>query len=219
MLLHLSKVKKTKVRSNFFLWSFLIILCLWLLCFASMIGILFWKTSDGLNLKDGERLYFGFYKIIVGTPNAGYLNWTAIVAGILIWLTVSFMCLSYWCFRNSRYSVYIEKAHLYCLYIFIGVSLILLFLVNLFNRPLVEYKNLDLVSQGWNIHPEIENYVLNLNYVYDIQIINTANGTSAVNLQNGAYMSLWVSLITIFFIIIITTLVILLYNSFNYFRL
>ncbi|MGL4950895.1 MAG: hypothetical protein ACRC4M_03660 [Mycoplasma sp.] len=185
---------------------------LFVLTLIFLIVFIFILPNDATNLEYGKTLQLAFYKIkLRGSNNVMSLNWPAYVSATMLLITSLLVIYNYWIFRNSTYSTFIHKHHVYPLFCMMITFLCILFIINIFSKPLLDVKNIDIVKNGWNIKPELDNYSIEFNYVYSIQITNLNGVMQDIKFVNSHYMILWVLLIGIFSIAIITSYCVLFY--------
>lgn len=199
--------------TNVFVIMFWISLSLGLVNIVGLICYIFINPNNGMNINFGEKLYLGFYELLVGDKNRVFLQPMAIVMGISVILNTFACVTTYWCFKNTRFLTMINNVHLSSLLIIIVVFTISLFLINVFNRPILEYENLNLINNGWNTNVNNNNYIIKFNYVYDIHFVNfNASPVNAV-FVNSNFFAIWVILICIFWVILFVFTVVLFYNA------
>ncbi|MGL4951456.1 MAG: hypothetical protein ACRC4L_00570 [Mycoplasma sp.] len=195
----------------------------WTTTFLSVISIIFLLffvfilPHDASNLKYNQKLLFGFYTLkLLETGNTLSLSWAAYVGSILTVVSSISSIFFYWIYRNSYYATFVNKHQLFPLLICLNVFIVILFLINIFSKPLLDIKQLDMVKNGWNFKPELSDYKIDFNYVYSIRVINIPEQESQIKIVGSQYMILWIFLITLFLITISTFYIVLFYNSKDY---
>ena len=89
---------------------------------------------------------------------------------------------------------------------------ILIFLLNIFNKPLFNYNSLSLINNGWNLDVTNNNF-MNFNYVYDINFLTDGAKNLISYLKLNSFSVIWIILIISFGVAYITDLLLLLYNK------
>lgn len=198
---------------NIFIIMFWISLLLGLINIVGLTCYIFINPSDAMNASFGQKLYLGFYEVLIGNKNQAFLQPMAIVLGVSVILNTFTCIITYWSFKNTRFLTLINNVHLSSLLIIIVVFIVSLFLINVFNRPILEYKNLDIINNGWNTNVNDDNYIIKFNYVYDIHLINLNGSPVNAIFVNSNFFAIWVIIICIFSIILFIFIVVLFYNA------
>lgn len=210
----LNHLRNHKLNYNkAFIWLFWMSFVSTLLIIIGLIVLIFASPSLALNVKAGDRLYLGFYYVKVGTPNIANLSYLGIMFGIFVCINVILLTSCYWCFKNSRLKASVESTHLAALLIISMITVMALFFVNVFNHPLFEIANLDLINNGWNTRPTETDYIADFNYVYSIHFVNNGGVLSHVAFINSKFFGIWVFLSSIFILLILICLLVLFYNK------
>ncbi|MGL4948720.1 MAG: hypothetical protein ACRC42_05090 [Mycoplasma sp.] len=206
-----------KLNDRRFLISFWTTTMLFVVAIAFILVFLFIQPPTQLNVENGDYINAGFYQINVNeNGNTLTLSWAAYVGAFLVLLTTIFSACTYWLYRNSKKSIFIEKSHIYPLLILLNIFVLVSFLACIFSKPLVDISKWDLINNGWNFKPEENSYTIDFNYVYSIQIINVNSQVQYIKIVNSQYILLWILMIVSLSISIISFYGVLMYNSMDY---
>lgn len=200
-----------KGTSGLFCWLFWCSLILNILIYIGSIIVLFLNPHQLDNFDASKDVFLGFYNLNPSDNNL-YLNWLAYLFGIAIIVLTVINCLMYWLFVQIPISNYVNKRYLMVLLLISTLMCILIFLLNIFNKPLFSYNSLSLINNGWNLDVTKNNF-MNFNYVYDINFLTDGAKNLISYLKLNSFSVIWIILIISFGVAYITDLLLLLYNK------
>lgn len=173
-------------------WFFHISIILSIALFILNITITYLSPSKINDIQSNDIIFLGYYSLNVSTGKM-FLNWAPYICGILAIVLVCLNCLIYYMIISAGIRPYVNVRELMCFLISGVVIVVLLFILNIFNKPTIfTHLNFDLVKNGFNPDVTKLNLTVQFNYVYDINFISDGAKTITSYITLNYFNIIWI---------------------------
>lgn len=200
------KIKWIRGNNALFIYLFWFLMFLFSVLFVGNIATLFSNPNKLFGYETNESIFLGYYTLNATTKEM-WLNWIPYTIGIFTIIYTILVSISYWWYRRNSINAVTNNNSLVCLYILSVCSLITIFVINIFNRPLIllANKNIDIITNGWLSVGTSDTF----NYVYSLTVISSTNAYLSLN----KFSAIWIFIIVGTFVGYISTLSVFMYYS------
>ncbi len=172
-------------------WLFLVSVFLTIFLFVLNIVALYVSPEKVENFRSGETIFLGFFQISASNDKLS-LSWCAYLVGILTIILTVVNCALYYTFFTASLRPYINWGVLMANLIISVVTCVLLFILNIFNKPIVDPSQLNIIVNGWNPDVSKLNSTIQFNYVYDISFITDGTKTLSSHKSLNIFNVIWI---------------------------
>ncbi len=193
-------------------WFFLLSISLTIILFILNIVALYASPDQLSGFESGDQVFLGFFDFDVNSSKLS-LNWCSYLVGILTIILVIVNCFLYYMIIFSNLKPWIDSRILMVNLIIGVVTCILVFILNIFNKPHMDTSSLDLIKNGWNPDPSQLNSTIEFNYVYKISFISDGNQTLSSHKNLSIFNIIWILGMSVFMAAYVISLFMFLYSK------
>lgn len=196
--------------SWFFWGSFFLFFILYI---ANMIILFIFPIQINEFSEQNDIIYLGFYCLNAIT-NDLYLNWIPIIIGIFTIVLTLLNCLAYWLLvTKTNLLPLIRKNEIVIMFLCSSIGCLLIFILNIFNRPTFDITKLSLFTNGWNINPTLPQWSMDFNYVYRFTFVSDGTQTIYTESSLSKFSAIWILMMVITILLYIITFYVYCYHS------
>ncbi len=177
-------------------WFLFTSVFLTILLFVINIVALYDSPSRLQNFSANQNIFLGFYQVNTSTTNLK-LSWCAYLTGVFTIILVLVDCFLYYMILVANLGPFVNLRLLMVNLISGVTTCTLLFVLNIFNKPIIDVHALNILVNGWNPDPSKLNSTLQFNYVYDISFITDGTKTLTSHKVLNNFNIIWILALTV----------------------